>query len=367
MNEIDVATLQNWLEQKRDVVVLDVRSDEDRQQWFIPGSRHVNAYEDLKAGRPGPLAELRLPPEIPVVTVCNLGRMAAVAAEKLESRGNEVFVLRGGMQAWSLAWNAAEVPVNREGVRVLQVRRTGKGCLSYIIASAGVAGVIDPALPPEVYVGLCKEHAWRILSVLDTHIHADHVSRAKALAEESGATLFLPQQNRVRFAHTLVQDDDVISIGSARLTAIRTPGHTLESTSYLLNDEVLFTGDTLFPSGVGRPDLSADPDEAQRRAHLLFGSLLRLRALSAEVLLLAGHTSQPVPFDRLPVSAPIGFVFERLRDWFSSEQEFVERVLARIPPTPANYVHIVELNEEGTPPPADSTELEAGANRCAVA
>src|SRR6266700_1777120 len=156
MKSIDVATLQNWLDQRRDVVVLDVRADEDREQWSIPGSNHVNAYDDLKAGRPGPLAELKLPPAAPVVTVCNLGRMAGVAAEKLETRGNDIFVLQGGMQAWSLAWNIAEVPIQSEGVRVLQVMRTGQGCLSYVSASAGVAAVIDPSLPPEIYVGLAR-------------------------------------------------------------------------------------------------------------------------------------------------------------------------------------------------------------------
>jgi len=367
MKQIDVATLQSWLAQKRDVVVLDVRNKEDRGQWFIPGSRHVDAYEELKAGRAGPLAELRLPPGTPVVTVCNLGRMAAVAAEKLESQGNEVLVLQGGMQAWSLAWNTAEVTVNSENTRVLQVRRTGKGCLSYVIASAGVAAVIDPSLPPEIYLGLAEEHGWRLASVLDTHIHADHLSRARALAERSGAKLLLPQQNRVRYPYTPVQDRDAISIGSAQLTAIRTPGHTLESTSYLLNHRALFSGDTLFLSGVGRPDLSAEPEEARRRAHLLFGSLLNLRALGADVLLLPGHTSQPIPFDRVPIAAAIGPVFTKLDDWFSSELEFVERVLARIPPTPGNYSRIVELNESGALPPADSSDIEAGANRCAVA
>jgi glyoxylase-like metal-dependent hydrolase (beta-lactamase superfamily II) len=366
MTEIDVATLQNWLEARRDVLVLDVRSDEDRQQWSIPGSRHVNAYHELKAGRPGPLAELTLPPGMPVVTVCNLGRMAAVAAEKLERPANDIFVLQGGMQAWSLAWNSAEVPVKDEGVVVLQVRRTGKGCLSYLIASAGDAAVIDPSLPPEVYGELAKERGWKIASVLDTHIHADHLSRARAFAEQSGATLLLPKQSRVDYPYTPVQDRDVISVGRARLVAIHTPGHTLESTSFLLNDEALFTGDTLFLAGVGRPDLSAQPEEARRRAHLLFESLQRLRRVPENVVLLPGHTSQPVPFDRVPLAAPVEAVFGQLKDWFLSEQEFVERILSRIPPTPPNYTRIVELNETATPPPADVAELEAGANRCAV-
>lgn len=366
MHEIDVVTLQNWLQEGRDVLVLDVRSDEDRQQWCIPGSRHVNAYHELKAGRPGPLAELALPPGTPVVTVCNFGRMAAVAADKLARRGNDVFVLQGGMQAWSLAWNFAEVPVRSEGVLVLQVRRTGKGCLSYVIASAGAAAVIDPSLPPEVYIGLAKERGWRIAFVLDTHIHADHISRARALTHQSGATLLLPKQNRVQYPYAAVEDQDAISIGSARLIAIHTPGHTLESTSYLVNTEALFTGDTLFLAGVGRPDLSAEPEEAGRRARLLFGSLQHLRAARTDALVLPGHTSQQVPFDGVPLAAPIGSVFERLKDCFLSEEAFVERILSRIPPTPPNYTRIVELNEAATPPPTDLAELEAGANHCAV-
>jgi len=221
-------------------------------------------------------------------------------------------------------------------------------------------------LPPEVYVGLAGERGWRIASVLDTHIHADHLSRARALADQSGAALLLPTQNRVHYPYTPVEDRDAVSIGTAQLMAIRTPGHTLESTCYLLNDDALFTGDTLFLAGVGRPDLNAEPEEAQRRARLLFGSLRRLRAVRGDVVLLPGHASQPIAFDNVPLVAPIGSVFEQLKDWFLSEQEFVERILSRIPPTPPNYTRIVELNEAATPPPADLAELEAGANRCAV-
>ena len=366
MRHIDVETLRNWLDHRKAVVVLDIRNEDDRRQWFIPGSDHVNAYDDLKAGRPGPLAELKLPPGVPVVTVCNFGRMASFAAGQLETRGHDVFALRGGMQAWSLAWNTAEAGVGDASIRILQVRRTGKGCLSYMIASRGVAAVIDPSLPPEVYIGLAQEGGWRIHSVLDTHIHADHLSRAKVLAEQSGAALLLPAQDRVHYAYTPVGDGDVIPLGTAYLQAIRTPGHTLESTCYLLNDRYLFTGDTLFLSGVGRPDLHADPAEARPRAHLLFASLLRLRTLPSDTLLLPGHASQPIAFDRVALAEPVGSVFARLADWFSSEHGFVERLLARIPPVPLNFARIVELNEAGAPPPADSAELEAGANRCAV-
>jgi len=147
---------------------------------------------------------------------------------------------------------------------------------------------------------------------------------------------------------------------------MRTPGHTAESTCYLLDDACLFTGDTLFLAAVGRPDLRANEHEARERSRLLFRSLARLRTLPPELLVLPGHTSQPVPFDGIPLTASLEQVFSRLNDWLTSEDAFVARLLARLPAAPANYQQIVELNERGITAGAEVTELEAGANRCAV-
>jgi glyoxylase-like metal-dependent hydrolase (beta-lactamase superfamily II) len=249
---------------------------------------------------------------------------------------------------------------------VIQVRRTGKGCLSYIIASESSALVLDASLPPEVYVRLAGEQGWVIRYVLDTHIHADHLSRSAALALETGARQLLPANGRLRFAFQPVGDGDVIEIARAQLRAIRTAGHTTESTCYLLDREALFTGDTLFLSGVGRPDLRASEDQARERARLLHGSLERIFALGPDVLVLPGHTSEPAAFDAAPLVARLADVAERLKDWRASEAEFVERILARIPPTPPNYLRIVECNESGSLPEMDPTDIEAGANRCAV-
>jgi glyoxylase-like metal-dependent hydrolase (beta-lactamase superfamily II) len=140
----------------------------------------------------------------------------------------------------------------------------------------------------------------------------------------------------------------------------------MESTSYLLETEALFTGDTLFTAGVGRPDLHAETDAARERARLLFHSLGRILALGRNVLILPGHSSEPIAFDGNPVAARVGEVAGRLTDWLSSEERFVERILQRIPPAPPNHTRIVELNEAGVLPDTDPTDLEAGANRCAV-
>jgi glyoxylase-like metal-dependent hydrolase (beta-lactamase superfamily II) len=363
---IDTATLREWLEQERPVTVVDIRSDEDRQQWSIPGSIHVNAYEALRKGEPGLLRDALLPQGRPVVTVCNAGRMSEKAADFLTERGIDVFSLAGGMKAWSMAWNTADVPLADTTTRVVQIRRTGKGCLSYLIASKDEAAVIDPSVGPEVYTGLAKQHNCRIRWVLETHIHADHLSRARRLAEQCEARLLLPAQERVRFPFTAVADGHQLHIGAATLTAMRTPGHTDESTAYLLDEVALFSGDTLFVNGVGRPDLHAGADGGRARARVLFHSLNRLRALPQHILVLPAHTGEPVPFDGHAIPVRIGDVEQWLSRWLQSEESFVERVTSRIPDTPPNFSKIVGLNEAGEDPDGDPTELEAGANRCAI-
>ena len=365
-NTIEVDTLRDWLEAHEPVVVLDVRTDEDRAQWAIPGSLHVDAYEALRAGQPGALATAILPHDRPVVTVCNAGRVSQSAAALLADRGFDARSLVGGMKAWSLAWNTAGVPLEDSTVQVIQVRRTGKGCLSYLVASGNEAAVIDPSLPADIYADLARRRGWTIRHVLETHIHADHLSRARELATQTGAGHLLPLQQRVRFPFSAVADGDRIQIGSATLAATHTPGHTGESTSLVLNDAAVFTGDTLFTNGVGRPDLHANAEAARARARALFHSLLRLRELPSSMLVLSAHASEPIAFDGQPITASLGDVTRWLSAWLLSESGFVERVTSKLPPTPANFVRIVELNESGDALAIDPTDLEAGANRCAV-
>ncbi len=364
---IDADTLRRWLDEGRPVTLLDIRTAEDRAEWTVPGSVHLDAYEALKAGQPGLLADATFPGDRPVVTICNLGRVSQTAAAMLASRGLDARSLAGGMKAWSLAWNAAEVALGDPTVRVIQIRRTGKGCLSYIVGSDGEAAVIDPSVSADVYVGLARGHGWRIRHVLETHIHADHLSRARQLVQQTAGMLWLPAQHRVRFPFAAIDDGDRITVGTSLITALGTPGHTDESTSYVVNGVAAFTGDTLFTNSVGRPDLKADAAGTERRARALFTSLARLLALGPEVVVLPAHASEPIAFDGRAVSARMAEVTTRLSDWFASQAAFVERVVSRLPPTPPNYVRIVELNEAGELPSGDPTDLEAGANRCAVA
>jgi len=363
---ISTEGLRELLEQGAPVTVLDVRPAVERAEWAIPGSVHADAYEALRRGDPTALANFHPTNGDRIVTVCAAGKTSMLAAERLRARGLDAVSLEGGMRAWSLAWNTAEVPCPGSSARIVQLRRTGKGCLSYFIGSNGDALVIDASLDPQVYRHVADEHGWRIRTVLETHVHADHLSRARALAVDNEARLCLPTTDRVSFEYAPLKDGDTLHVGSAGLRVFHTPGHTPESACYLLNERALFTGDTLFLAAVGRPDLQAPTDESRRRAHVLHASLQRLVALPPETVVLPAHTSEPVAFDGRLISATLEEVQDRTSLLRETEETFVSQILTRLPPTPPNHHRIVALNEAGTLPD-DPTELEAGANRCAVA
>src|SRR5256885_10420150 len=302
---ISTEGLRELLEQGAPVTVLDVRPAAERAEWSIPGSVHADAYDALRRGDPNALPDFHPANGGRVVTVCAAGKTSMLAAERLRARGLNAVSLEGGMRAWSLAWNTAEVSCPGSTARIVQLRRTGKGCLSYLIGSNGEAAVVDASLEPQIYHRLADERGWRIRTVLETHVHADHLSRARALAVDTGARLCLPATERVSFQYTPLKDGDIVRVGSAGLRVLPTPGHTPDSACYLLDELALFTGDTLFLAAVGRPDLEATTDESRHRAQVLHASLQRLVALPPETAVLPAHASAPVAFDGRPISATL--------------------------------------------------------------
>jgi glyoxylase-like metal-dependent hydrolase (beta-lactamase superfamily II) len=334
MKLIAVETLRKWLEEQRPVTILDVRTFADYQEWAIPGSIHQDIYEALKAHDTTSLDQASLPKQIPIVTVCGAGKTSQVAAHFLAEQGYEAFSLEGGMRAWSLAWNQAVVPLSNNQAQVIQLRRTGKGCLSYLIGVGHNAAVIDASLDPQIYLNLAKEHGWHIRHVLDTHIHADHLSRSRLLASRSGATLWLPEQRRVSFPFSPLHDGGALELEGSGMKILTTPGHTQESMCCLLDGLALFTGDTLFLESVGRPDLEATPEERERRADWLYHSLHRLLSLPGSTLVLPGHTSLPVAFDHRPLKASLAEVDEQIELLHLKRSSFLNHVSSRLPATP---------------------------------
>lgn len=371
IGEITAEELRDALDARTPLTIVDVRPAAERAEWSIPGSLHVDAYKSLWDGDRSVLTNFArtLRKDLPVVTVCAKGRTSLLAAETLRDDGFNVLSLTGGMAAWTGAWNTATVKLpSRARADVIQVRRVGKGCLSYIVGSDAQAAVIDPAVDPAVYISIAQQHGWTIAAVLDTHVHADHVTRAHDLAARCRATLYLPRQKRVDRPHTPLDDGSEVTVGTSTLRALSTPGHTHESMSYLVDDAAICSGDTLFLNTVGRPDLAAaDTEEPKQRAAALYHSLHdRLLRLAPDVVVMPGHANVALPFDGAPFAASLADVRTALTVANLGEGQFIDTVLARIPPTPPNHLQIVRINEGKEATPSDLVSIEAGANRCAI-
>ena len=363
--KISTQELQDMLNGKQEVFILDVRPTDQREEWRIAESTHIDAYKRLNSGDNSVLDEISIPDNVPVVTVCAAGRTSLIAAEALREKGIKAYSLDGGMKAWNYAWNKAEINFP-SALKIIQVRRPAKGVLSYVIGSKDEAIVVDAALDPEVYLQLAKENGWTIKYVTDTHIHADYVSRTRELASVSGAQHILIDKATVDYSFTPVTDRAVIGVGNSKLQFLHTPGHTLESMTVKVDDVAIITGDTLFIDGVGRPDLKANQEEAISKSKQLHHSLRRLFSLPASLLVLPAHTSHPVRFDDRLIGETLAMVKNKLDLMKLSEEEFVRYTLARIPPMPPNYLTIATLNKKGSYEGHKLSDLEAGGNHCAI-
>jgi glyoxylase-like metal-dependent hydrolase (beta-lactamase superfamily II)/rhodanese-related sulfurtransferase len=361
---IDANTLAGWLESGKDVSILDVRPINERSEWFIPQSIHIDIYNKLKLKDKTALEGINLDKNIPVVTVCAAGNTSRTAAEMLKSEGYEAYSLVNGMKGWSLAWNKAVL--NFQAYEIIQLRRTGKGCLSYIIASGNEAIIVDASLPVNVYEKLLQENNWQAKVVMETHIHADHLSRSKQVAGKFEVPLQLPTSNKVNFEHQKLSDGETIRLGQISIKVIATPGHTIESVCFLINNKVLLSGDTIFIDAVGRPDLKANEEEAKKRAELLYDSLQKIIGLDENIVVLPAHTSKPVDFDSKPIKASLSEIKKKVLLLHLKKEDFVKRIIDNLPPAPSNYLAIVEKNLSGNFSETNPTDLEAGANRCAV-
>ena len=305
-----------------------------------------------------------LPRDRPLITLCHSGNRSLEAARFLQQRGIPAQSLRGGIAAWSRVYDVAEARMGEDG-DVVQFRRLGKGCLSYMVMAGREAAVIDPSWQINQYLDAAASRGARIRAVMDTHLHADHVSGARRVAEESGATLYLNPADGFAFGgFAAVSEGFTVRVGPLVLTALAAPGHTAGSVAWDIGGQAVFTGDTLFLESIGRPDLHG---QAEAFAHDLYRTLRRLAMLPQDLYVLPGHWPEDArPVYGRPHADRLGPIRARLRFDAEGEAAFVARV-SRVPERPPNMAAILEINRNGTPASeSEAGGLEEGPNRCAV-
>jgi glyoxylase-like metal-dependent hydrolase (beta-lactamase superfamily II)/rhodanese-related sulfurtransferase len=357
---ISTTDLVPLLDSDPTLYLLDVREPDEVADWHIRGAHNI------------PIDELgerygEVPVDDRIVVICAKGSRAQKGAEILASHDVASAVLEGGMASWTSTYDTVEGDFG--GATVLQLRRRGKGCLSYLIGAGSQAVAIDPSLDLGQYVDAARDHGWTISYVLDTHLHADHISGARALAAETGASLWLNPADPYVFEFSELKDGGQFELApgvSLRVSSVSVPGHTEGSTMYQLGDLAIFTGDTLFLESVGRPDLA---DQAEHFAHDLYRSLHeRILPLEDSVLVFPAHYGAVVEVHAGQfVTRPLGELRPSLPALALSEGDFVAWAIKNVKDRPPNYQHIVATNAGIEQLTEAARELELGPNRCAIA
>ena len=243
----------------------------------------------------------------------------------------------------------------------MKVEQIYTKCLSqgsYYIECNKEVAIIDPIREVETYVEKAKKSRSKIKYIFETHIHADFISGHLNLAKKTGAKIIYGPKSETTFNKTIASDYEKFKLGNSIIVAIHTPGHTIESTTYLLKDtngkdHAIFTGDTLFLGDVGRPDLSQISDlDNKDLASMLYDSLRnKIMILNDDVIVYPGH-GQGTSCGKDLSSETIGTLGDQkktnyaLRDKMTKE-EFVKEVLNGLLDPPKYFPSNVELNKNG--------------------
>ncbi|MCM3715903.1 MBL fold metallo-hydrolase [Alkalihalobacillus oceani] len=358
--------------EKKELFILDVRNEGDFADWKIEGENfdYFNIpYFELLDG----VEEImdKIPADKEVLVVCAKEGSSMMVAEMLSDEGLDVSYLEGGMKTWSEYLEPVKVGDLKNGGELYQFVRLGKGCLSYMVVSNGEAAIIDATRMADVYVNFAKEINAKITHVFDTHLHADHISGGRKIAETTGATYWLPPKDagEVVFEYEALEGGNDVVIGNSTINihALYSPGHTIGSTSFVIDEKYLLSGDILFIDSIGRPDLAGLAEDWV--GDLRESLYKRYRELSEELIVLPAH------FMIIEELNEDGSVAEKLGTLFAQnhglniedENEFRSMVTENLPPQPNAYQEIRETNMgKITPDEEKQREMEIGPNRCAV-
>jgi len=357
--------------------VLDVRATEKVAAGHVVlgSALDFRAMPNSKLLALSSLDVLGLDPNRPVAVICNRGNSSKQSTAFLRERGYEAFSVIGGMAAWETVYVARRLAPTPSLAHVVQLDRLGNGALSYVLVSDGDAVVVDPGRHVDRYDALLAELAATPAAVVDTHMHADYLSGARAAAARWQVPYFVHADDAVspydgtpgRFAHQPLADGDTIGFGRAALRAVHVPGHTLGSVALLADDGLALTGDFLFVRSVGRPDLGG---QAEAWAKRLWHSLERARReWSGDLLVLPAHYASEAErrADRAVAARfdVIAATNEAAR--IQGEGDFLQWV-ADHQSTPPDAYRTIKLANLGLVDLTDSdaATLEAGPNQCAV-
>jgi glyoxylase-like metal-dependent hydrolase (beta-lactamase superfamily II) len=385
--------LKKKIDEGEDIFILDVRNQHEHDAWSVSYDRYQNTTVIPVDTITSSAALKQIPKDKEIITFCTHGQRSSKAAKILSELGYKVKTIEEGLDGWSTIYDTAIVDTDSDTLKIWQIRRVSKGCMSYVIASLKdkKATIIDATCKIDtVLKEILEESGLEIDKVIDTHMHADHLSGATRIASKYEAEILVSSLEKYdtknldsekNFKPTLIHDGENLEIGGGiYLEAIHTPGHTDGSISFKLeirgtselkteNDVsnskyFLFSGDTIFVNGVGRPDLNKKSEEYAQKLYQTYRQ--KLFNLPDRTIILPAHYSSSFKHAK-PVFDTIESIRHKLNSITRSEKDFLNYIASNIPPHPMNYEQIVSINKNLTHcDRVEQQDLELGPNSCGI-
>ncbi|MGD9326255.1 MAG: MBL fold metallo-hydrolase [Desulfobacterales bacterium] len=369
--------LFDWVTREgHDFTLLDVRNNEEFGRFKVEGphlSKMINIpYMEFIENEKESVDQFQVPKDERVRIVCAKEGSAKYVGEILLNNGwKDVKILERGIKSWGNLLTPKLV-ASKDGYALYQFIRPGKASCSYGLIYEKEMVVFDPSRNVQFYQDFANEHGARIVKTFETHLQADYISGSKYIHSEMGAQI-VGHQNDFKdavFKYKEVNDQEIFqfSQGGPEIKAIHTPGHTPGSTSYLIDNQYLVTGDTVFILSIGRPDLGGMAEDWSR---LLFKTLrTKIADMNDDLIILPGHYLEwsEANSEKLFVDT-LGSIKSKNSDIYAIEEEkdFVRFIQENMRKQPDVYGQIRQVNAGILDVDDEEQEImDLGKNECAA-
>lgn len=368
----EATELFHWLATRADLVVLDVRNAKDFARFQVEGPYpfpliNISYYEFMEDEEE---AVSRVPRDRGVRIVCAKESSARYVAEILDRHGFEVGYLRGGISSWGNLLVPKRVGQGTD-YELYQFIRPGKASCSYGLISGKEMMLFDPSRNVDFYLEFAAQQGCMVTATFETHLQADYIAGSRDIARRTGAVFYANDGDfkTSNNPYTPLRDGEIqrFNLGGPDIRVVFTPGHTPGSTSFLIDDRFLLSGDTVFIDSVGRPDLGG---KAEEWAGTLYETIRMVKRFDHGLQVLPAHfidwreANAELVFVR-----GLGEILERNGDIYGIDNQaaFIAFIKANMRPQPEEYAIIrlvnANLREEED---ARWEELDLGKNECAA-
>jgi len=368
--------LFSFLTQKEDIIVLDVRNEEDFGRFSVEGPfpfDMVNVpYFDFMEEEDASVAKVSH--EKPVKVVCSKEGSAQYVGEILMNHGfKDVAFLTGGIKTWGNMLTPKRINPGSDDYALYQFIRPAKASCNYGLLYKGEMVNFDPSRNYDFYHSFADSQNVKIVRTFETHLQADYISGSKKIADVTGAEIManVGDFKDASFQYSGVKDGESYSVGGdgPEIKVLHSPGHTPGSTSYIIDDKYFITGDTVFILSVGRPDLGG---KAEEWSVMLFDTLTnKVQNLDKKLKVLPGHFMEwNEANDSLLFVENLGEVIHRNAGVFkiATPENFTQYIKDNMRKSPEIYGEIRKVNVGWLDVDMNEADImDLGKNECAAA